>query len=98
MARASSAIVKEMLPLIDSTYAVRVKSILLNSISLYKDNTKKEWFESAIGVTGAKSEVETKAALLADYTAASIDALTRKPSCGRRYQHMHLDGQIILAT
>jgi len=77
MARASSAIVKEMLPLIDSTYAVRVKSILLNSISLYKDNTKKEWFESAIGVTGAKSEVETKAALLADYTAASIDALTR---------------------
>lgn len=77
MARASSAIVKEMLPLIDTTYAVRSKSMLLNTIALYKPEHKKDWFESAIAAPNAKSEVETKATLLADYTAASIDALTR---------------------
>jgi hypothetical protein len=86
MARASSAIVKEMLPLIDSTYAVRSKYLFLKYVnnrekigdnSTYKESKIKAWIESAIGAKNAKSEVETKADLLKDYTAASIDALTR---------------------
>jgi hypothetical protein len=86
MARASSAIVKEMLPLIDSTYAVRTKYLFLKYVnnsekigdnSTYKESKIKAWVESAIGAKNAKSEVETKADLLKDYTAASIDALTR---------------------
>lgn len=75
MARATSEIIKEMLPLIDSTYVVRSKWQLAKTI--LPDESLKYWFQSATGVTNAVSEVEATAELLKKFTLPTIHPLTR---------------------
>ena len=79
MARATADILKEMIPLIDSTYTVRAKWRLLSSFgsSVFPAEDLKNWFQSAIGVSGAVSEPEAKTKLLANYKFDAIDPLTR---------------------
>jgi hypothetical protein len=75
MARATADIIKEMLPLIDSTYTVRSKWRLAKTI--LPEASVKAWFESATAAQGAVSEVEAKAEILNKYTLPTIDPLTR---------------------
>jgi hypothetical protein len=75
MARPTADIIKEMLPLIDTTYTVRSKWRLIKTI-LPSDSVK-SWFESATGVTGAASEPEAKTKALTQYTSNAIDPFTR---------------------
>ena len=75
MARATADIIKEMLPLIDSTYAVRSKWRLIKTI-LHVDSVK-AWFDSATGLRNSVSEVEAKAKILNEHKDHTIDPLTR---------------------